>query len=103
MFAVVEIGNAQYKIQEGDAIEVFRIDAEEDQEVNVDKVLIFADGSNVRIGQPYLKDVKVTAKVVKQVRGEKKIAFKFRRRENYARKVGHRQELTVLTITKISV
>ncbi|MBF0533221.1 MAG: 50S ribosomal protein L21 [Candidatus Omnitrophica bacterium] len=102
MFAIVEIAGYQYKVSEGDKVESVRLDAAEGQEINLDKVLMFGNDSDVRIGQPFLKDVKVSAKIGKHTRGEKMVAFKFRRRENYARTVGHRQDLTELTITKIA-
>ena len=64
---------------------------------------MFAKGSDIRIGQPYLKDVKVTAKVVQHHSDDKVVAYKYRKRKNSASKVGHRQKLTALNITKISV
>lgn len=102
MFVVVQIGSSQFKVAEGDTISANRLADEEGKNVTLDKVLMFSNGEDVRVGQPYLKDVKVTAKVLKHTRGKKLIAFKFRRRKNYARKKGHRQDLTALNITKIS-
>ena len=101
MYAVVRIGATQFKISEGDTIDADRIPQEPGKNVTLDKVLLFAKGADVRIGQPYLKDVKVTAEVVRHNRGKKKVAFKFRRRKSSQKKIGHRQNLTVLNITKI--
>ncbi|OGX34959.1 MAG: 50S ribosomal protein L21 [Omnitrophica WOR_2 bacterium RIFCSPHIGHO2_02_FULL_52_10] len=101
MYAVVQIGATQFKISEGDIIDADRIPQEPGKNVTLDKVLLFAKGADVRIGQPYLKDVKVTAEVVRHNRGKKKVAFKFRRRKSSQKKIGHRQNLTVLNITKI--
>ena len=102
MFAIVQVGSLQYKITEGDQIEVNRLQSEEGKSLTLDQVLLYSNEKDVRVGQPYLKDVKVTAEVVKKTRGEKVVAFKFRRRKGYSRKVGHRQDLTVLNIKKIS-
>src|SRR6185295_6690715 len=103
MYTIVKVGSSQYKVSEGDTIHVKHIETEEGKTVTLDKVLLLDDGTDVRIGQPYLKNVKVTAKVVKQTLGEKLIAFKFRRRKNYAKKKGFRAQLTELTISKISI
>ena len=102
MYAVVQIGATQFKISEGDMIDTDRLLQEPGKNVMLDKVLLFAKGTDVRVGQPYLKDVEVTAEVVKHDRGKKKIAFKYRRRKNSSSKIGHRQNQTVLNITKIT-
>ena len=102
MFAVVQVGSLQYKISEGDTIEAFRLEEEEGKSITLDKVLLFANGDDVRIGRPYLKDVKITAEVVDHPLDNKVIAFKFRRRKNSARIRGHRQKLTSLHIKRIS-
>lgn len=102
MYAVIQVGSTQYKVAEGDVIYANRLAEEVGKDVTLDKVLMFADGADVRVGQPYLKDVKVTAKVVAETQGKKVIAFKYRRRKDSSSKVGHRQQLTTLNITKIS-
>jgi large subunit ribosomal protein L21 len=102
MFAVIQVGSQQFKVSEGDMIEVDRIDKAEGKEVKIDKVLLFADGKNVLVGQPYLKDVSVKAEVKGQTLADKVVAFKYRRRKNYAKKTGHRRQLTELTITAIA-
>lgn len=102
MYAVVQIGGSQYKIAEGDVIRTNRLKDDEGSQVTLDQVLLFADGSEVRVGQPFLKDVQVTAQVQSHVAGSKVLAFKFRRRKDSATLRGHRQKLTVLNITKIA-
>lgn len=102
MFAIVQIGNSQFRVSEGDTIDAQRIEAEEGKNLNLDQVLLFAKGSDIRVGQPYVKDVKVSAKVVQKSLGRKVIALKYRRRKNSATKKGHRSRLTSLNITKIS-
>ena len=103
MFAIVEVGSQQYKISEGDSIETHLLDEKQDKTITLDKVLFFTDGTAVRIGQPYLKDIKVTAKIMNHTLADKVISFKYLRRKNVSWKKGHRQKLTTLNITKISV
>ena len=102
MFAVVQVGNSQYKGSEGDIITTNRLDYENGQNIILDKVLLYSDGKNVKIGQPYLKDVEVKAEVLNQMRAPKVIAFKYRKRKDSARTHGHRQDLTTVKIAKIS-
>ncbi len=102
MFAVVQIGSFQYKISEGDVIDTNRIHEDEGKDITLDKVLVFAKGSDVRVGQPFLKDVKVKATVVKHGQDNKVTAFKYRRRKDSSSKIGHRQKLTSLSIQKIA-
>lgn len=102
MYAVVKVGSYQYKVSEGDEIQPNRLKEKEGKSMNLDKVLLYTSGHDIRIGQPFLKDVSVTAQVVTHTLDEKKIAFKYRKRKDSCRKIGHRQKLTVLSITKIT-
>jgi large subunit ribosomal protein L21 len=102
MYAVVQLGSSQYKVSEGDTIEADLLETEEGKSVTFDKVLLYADGADVKIGQPYLKDIKITAKVLGTVLGPKLLSFKHRSRTASAWKKGHREKLTSLSITKIS-
>ena len=102
MYAIVQVGSSQMKVSEGDVVDAHRIKEEAGKSITLDKVLLFAKGSDIRIGQPYLKDVKVTAKVVEHHLDDKVVAYKYRKRKNSASKIGHRQRLTALNITKIS-
>jgi large subunit ribosomal protein L21 len=101
MYAVIETGAKQYRVEAGDTLEIELLAAEKGQEVAFDRVLLVADGDKVKVGQPVVAGAKVTADVVDHKRGEKVVAFKFRRREGYHRKVGHRQEITVVKIKAI--
>ena len=101
MFAVIQLGSYQYKVSEGDVIETNRLEGNKEGKLQVEGVLLFADGSDIRVGQPFLKDVKVEAKIIDHTLDEKRIAFKYRRRKDYSFKKGHRQKLTALSITKI--
>lgn len=101
MYAIVEVDKKQYKVEKGDVIEVERLDASGGKVV-LDKVLLTSDKEAV-IGCPYVKGAKVTAVILRDVRSPKTIAFKYRRRKGFHRKVGHRQNLTRIKIDKISV
>ena len=102
MYAIIQVGSSQYKVAEGDVINVNRMKEDVGNDVDLDKVLMYAKEKDVRIGQPYLSDVKVTAKVVDHSLDKKIIAFKYRRRKDSATKTGHRQRLTALNIKKIA-
>jgi large subunit ribosomal protein L21 len=102
MFAVVQVGNSQFRVSEGDVIKANRLDFDKNQSIVLDKVLLYADGKTVKLGQPYLKDVEIKAEVVAQIRAPKVVAFKYRKRKDSARTHGHRQDLTTVKIAKIS-
>ena len=102
MYAIVQVGSLQYKVSQGDIIEVQRLNDEEGKSITLDKVLLCADGQTVKIGQPYLKDTKIAAKITRHHLDDKVVAFKYKRRKNFAWKKGHRQRLTALEITKIT-
>ncbi len=102
MFAVFASGGKQHRVTEGEVLKLERLDAEPGQEVVFDKVLLVADGDNVSVGQPYVSGGKVTAEVMSHDRGKKIRVIKFRRRQNYMRRQGHRQWFTEVRITGIN-
>jgi large subunit ribosomal protein L21 len=102
MFAVFASGGKQHRVTEGEVLKLERLDAEPGQEVIFDKVLLVADGDNVSVGQPYVNGGKVTAEVMSHDRGKKIRVIKFRRRQNYMRRQGHRQWFTEVRITGIN-
>jgi large subunit ribosomal protein L21 len=101
MFAIVKTGGKQYRVAPGDQIVVERLEGEVGAEISLDQVLAISGGDSGAIGRPTLADVSVRARIVQQPRGTKIIVFKKKRRKNYRRKHGHRQELTVLRIEQI--
>ncbi|MGE5197906.1 MAG: 50S ribosomal protein L21 [Deltaproteobacteria bacterium] len=101
MFAIVEVGAKQYNVKKGDIIEVEKQDLPEGDEVVLDKVLLVSAEKKVEIGQPYLKNASVTTALLKQIKGEKKLSFKYRRRKAFHWKKGHRQQLSRLEIKEI--
>ena len=103
MYAVIQTGGKQYRVAPGDVIEVELLDASEGAEVALDKVLMVADGDDVKIGTPMLAGAKVTAKVKAHGRGEKIRIFKLRRRKNFRKTQGHRQHYTQIEITAINM
>ena len=101
MYAVLETGAKQYRVAAGDTLEVERLDVEAGQPVTFDKVLLVNNDGKVAVGTPTVAQASVLADVVSHIRGPKLIAFKMKRRKGYHRKVGHRQELTVVKIKEI--
>jgi len=102
MFAVIKTGGKQYKVVKDDVIEVEKLDAEAGKTIALTEILMLGEGAKVEVGAPMLAGARVDAEVVEQTRGDKIIVFKKKRRKNYRRKKGHRQNLTVLKITGIS-
>jgi large subunit ribosomal protein L21 len=103
MYAVVETGSKQYRVAVGDTLEVERLGVEAGQPVTFDRVLLVNNDGQLRVGTPVVEGASVVADVVKDIRGPKRIAFKMKRRKGYHRKVGHRQELTVVQIKEIKL
>ncbi len=101
MFAVIETGGKQYKVEPGSTLKVEKIDAEVGAAVALEKVLMVTDDGEVRIGKPYLEGAKVSATVKSQGRGAKVRIVKFRRRKHSRKQMGHRQSYTELLIGDI--
>src|SRR5699024_3913841 len=102
MYAIIETGGKQLKVEEGQEIYVEKVDAAADVSVTFDKVL-FVGGGDVKVGTPYVDGATVTAKVEKQGRRKKITVFKYKPKKNYSRKQGHRQPYTKLVIEKINL
>jgi large subunit ribosomal protein L21 len=101
MFAVIRTGGKQYKVAKDDVISVEKLAGEPGATVQLSEVLMIGDGAEVAAGAPLLAGASVSATVVKQTRAPKIIVFKKKRRHNYRRKRGHRQQQTVLRIAEI--
>jgi len=102
MIAVIQTGGKQYKVSEGDEIQVEKLDGNVGESVNLDKVLICGEGESAKVGTPFLEGCSVVCEVTEQYRDKKIIVFKKHRRKNYRRKNGHRQSLTRLKVTAIN-
>ena len=107
MYAIIEHGSKQYKVEQGDCLDIDLTDiSPKAKTIKLDKVLFVSDGKKIKIGNPYLKDAKVTAsfKTTAQdavVKGEKLYPATFRRRKNSKRRIGHRQKYLQVVIDKI--
>jgi large subunit ribosomal protein L21 len=101
MYAVVRTGGKQYRVSPDDVIIVEKLVAEPGAALELDQVLMLGDGTDLQVGTPLVDGARVAATVLDQGRGDKIIVFKKKRRQNYRRTRGHRQQVTVLRITEI--
>ena len=104
MYAVIQTGGKQYRVEPGKTVVVEKLAGDAGASVVFDQVLLVSsgDGGNVTIGKPTVAGAKVTGEIVEQGRGDKLVVFKFRRRKNYVRRNGHRQDYTAVKIADIS-
>ena len=102
MYAVIQTGGKQYRVSEGDTLKVEKLGADEGASVELDKVLMVANGDDIKVGTPYVDGGKVTATVKSHGRGKKVNIIKFKRRKHHLKRQGHRQWYTELEITGIS-
>ncbi|NNF99046.1 MAG: 50S ribosomal protein L21 [Desulfobacteraceae bacterium] len=102
MYAVVATGGKQYKVKEGEVLQVEKLTGDVGAEITFDKVLMFSDGENVKIGQPVVEGVTVQGHIVDQGKHKKILVFKYKKRKRYRRKKGHRQQFTAVKIDSIS-
>lgn len=102
MFAVIKTGGKQYLVREGDSLKVEKLVDDEGKEINIKEILLVSNGQDAEIGQPFLKDVSIKAKVVAQGKAKKVTIFKYKKRKGYHKKQGHRQKFTEIKIIKIS-
>jgi large subunit ribosomal protein L21 len=103
MYAIIEVGAKQYNVKKDDVIEVEKQVEQKNDKIVFDKVLMVCDEDKVEVGKPYLANAKVTGVVLDEIKGEKTIAYKYRRRKAFHWKKGHRQQLTLLKIKDISL
>ena len=103
MYAVIELGGHQWKVEPGSRLEVNRLAAEAGSSHTVDRVLLAHDGSALTVGRPYVSGAQVICEVLEHSKGPKVISYRFRRRENWRKTVGHRQPLTKLLVKDIQL
>ena len=101
MYAVIQTGGKQYKVAEGDVLKLEKLGGEAGQKIVFDKVLMLGGEGELQVGAPMLDAVTVEGEILEQTRGDKIIVFKKKRRHNYRRRNGHRQDLTVVRVTGI--
>ena len=103
MYAVIEAGGKQHKVELGQVLEVDLMQEESGVDHAFENVMLYVDGDDVQIGQPYIENAKVVAEIVEEVKGEKVSILRFRRRKHSMRKIGHRQKYTQIKIKEINV
>jgi large subunit ribosomal protein L21 len=103
MYAVIKTGAKQHKVAEGDVLSIEKLEGEKGAEVVFKEVLMVADDQNVKVGKPFVDGAQVTGEIISQKKGPKIHVFKMTRRKGFKKKTGHRQELTSMKITKISI
>ena len=103
MFAIVDIAGQQFKVSEKQSVYVNRLDAKEGDKVEFDKVLFFDNGKKPTVGSPLISGAKVSATVLEHVKGDKILVFKKKRRKGYRKLNGHRQQLTKIEISGITI
>lgn len=101
MYAIIETGGKQYKVQQGDVLFIEKLNAGEGDAVTFDRVLAVSKDGSLTLGAPLVEGAKVSAKVEKHVKGEKIIVYKYKAKKNYRRKQGHRQPYTKVVIESI--
>jgi large subunit ribosomal protein L21 len=102
VYALIETGGKQYKIQEGDILSVEKLGADEGEKVSFDKVLLIGGEEGIKVGKPYVEGAAVEGEVLFHGKGKKIIVFKYKAKKNYRKKQGHRQPFSRVKITKIS-
>ena len=102
MYAIIETGGKQYKVQEGDFVFVEKLEVEAGSTVTLDKVLVVANGEDIKVGAPFVEGASVEATAVKNGKEKKIIVYKYKAKKGYHKKQGHRQPYTKLEIKKIN-
>lgn len=102
MYAVIQTGGKQYRVEEGQTLKFEKLPVDEGVEVEFDRVLLVTSGDDIRVGKPFIEGGRVTATVCSQGRHKKIHIIKFRRRKHYMKRMGHRQDYTEVRITGIS-
>jgi len=103
MYAVIETGGKQYRVQPGDVISVEKLDVEAGEKIDFDRILLASDGTNLEIGTPVVDAVKVSGTVVENGKGKKVIIYKYKAKKDFRKKQGHRQPYTMIKIDEVSV
>jgi large subunit ribosomal protein L21 len=103
MYAVIETGGKQYKVQKGDVLKVEKLEAQEGELVEINQVLAVVDEKKVSVGKPLVKGAKVTLKVLEHGKGDKIIVYKYKPKKNYRRKYGHRQPYSKVLVESIAL
>ena len=101
MYAIVEIAGKQYKVEKDAVVNVDRLKKTESS-ITLDKVLLYSNENDIRIGKPYLNNVQIKAEVLGEIKGNKVFGVKFKRRKNYTRTIGHRAIYSQIKISEVT-
>jgi len=103
MYAVIKTGGKQHRVSPGDVLSIEKIEGNKGDDFVFDEVLMVANGDDIHLGKPLVEGAKVVGKIVEQKRGPKIVVFRMKRRKGFHKKTGHRQSLTSMRITEISI
>ncbi|MGA3280457.1 MAG: 50S ribosomal protein L21 [Smithella sp.] len=103
MYAIIKTGAKQHRVAEGDVLSVEKLDGNKGDEVVFNKILMLSNDKEVKIGKPFVDGAKVVGQIIAQKKGPKLIVYHMKRRKGFHKKTGHRQSLTSMKITKISM
>ena len=103
MYAIIKTGGKQYRVQQGDTLQVEKLEGEEGSEIQFNDVLMYSDGEQIKLGEPVIENAMVKAHIIDQGKKKKIIVFKYKRRKGYKRTRGHRQHYTAVKIDSIEV
>lgn len=101
MYAIIETGGKQYRVEKGDVIDVELLHQDDKSKVEFNRVLFLNNGSAIKVGKPHLANSVVNGELINEIKGEKVVAFKYKKRKGIRRKVGHRQRYSRVKITEI--
>ena len=102
MYAIIEVGGKQYRVQKDDVIDIERQERQENKSIILNRVLLIGGKEDIKVGQPYIKGAKVTATLLKNIKAPKVISYKYLKRKSSHRQIGHRQLLSKLKINEIA-
>jgi large subunit ribosomal protein L21 len=102
MYAVIQTGGKQYRVTPGELVKVEKLPGNKGDQVTFEKVLLTSDGETINIGNPYLQDIRVQGRIARQGRDRKILVFKYKRRKDYRKKIGHRQSFTLVKVDDIA-
>ncbi len=102
MYAIIKTGGKQYRVEKDDIIDIELLDSVADNKIEFKEVVFFSNGEDAQIGTPHLANCVVSGELLGETKGPKEIAYKYKKRKNYRRKVGHRQKYMRVKITDIA-
>ena len=101
MYAIIQTGGKQYRVAPGEVVKVEKLPGKAGDAVTFDRVLLTSDGENVSLGNPYLENTKVLGRIARHGKNKKIVVFKYKKRKDYRKKQGHRQDFTIIRVENI--